>query len=208
MSPRSSMSEYRPGVTSPHTPYLPQRALFTLRLAPLLLAQPPLPSCLPLTRPVSTRSLRHSCPPPPPPPPRNIPLTWRLSSDSSLRAHSISLCRARHVVFLSHYPGPSCLRCSPSPLFSSPFPLIVYPPDDALPDSLYLRSCSSLPSSGISECFGNLVRAFLPRLSYVGSRLFPFLSLPGVSAILLYIYKHLSFFFLVIYLLHSLRIFS
>lgn len=67
MSPRNSMSEYRPGVTSPHTPYLPQRTLFALRFAPLLLAQPPL-LLVSLLRPVSTRSLRHSYPP------RNIPL--------------------------------------------------------------------------------------------------------------------------------------
>lgn len=112
----SSMSEYRPGVTSPHTLYLPQRALFTLRLAPLLLAQPPLLLVSLLLVPHSLRTLYGT-----PAIPRNIPLTWRLFSDSSLGAYSISLCRARHVVFFSHHPGLSRLRRSLWPSIFVPF---------------------------------------------------------------------------------------
>lgn len=93
---------------------------------------------------------------------------------------SVAFAISFHVVLFSHYPGPCCLRCLPCFRL---FPLRVYPPDDN-PRFPYLPSCPSPLSSGISECFGNLVCAFFLRLSYVRSGPFPFLSLPGASAIL------------------------
>lgn len=118
---RSSMSEYRPGVTSPHT--LSQRAL---PLPPLSFHPDPYPISprssldLPLLALLSPRSTLL--------PPRNVPPTRR--SFATLTPSSppacpldFSLCRARnfflHVILFSHYLDPSCLRCSSGPLCPS-----------------------------------------------------------------------------------------
>lgn len=105
---RSSMSEYRPGVTSPHT--LPQRAHpLSPRSSFGLIPLRPLP-----TRPSLSYYLAEE------------PPTWRFSSSLPLflalciptRFLSVAPAASFHLVLFSHYPGPSCLRHSSDPLSS------------------------------------------------------------------------------------------
>lgn len=87
----------------------------------------------------------------------------------SLRAHSISLCRAHH--FFPRHPPSSLRRSFPSALpFWPPVLTITHPRRPSprcAPRFPYLRSMSP---PGISECFGSLVRAFLLGLSYTQGR--------------------------------------
>lgn len=148
---RSSMSEYRPGVTSPHT--LSQRAL------PL----PPPSLSLHPDVPYLTALLTRSAPLRPLPPPshtleHSYYLATYLQRDAPplplhpLRAHSISLRRARYFFpatsfLFSHYLGLFCLRCPSGPLS------FRRPPSSsrtALPP--ILRGYSPSPPSGGGKC--------------------------------------------------------
>lgn len=120
------MSEYRPGVTSPHT--LSQRGL----PLPPLSSQPPsdIPPSPRSSSPSSAPSyaLEHSyylaaylqrgAP---------LPVSHPLAPCVLTRFLSVAPGASFHVILLSHYPSPSCLRCSsgpPSSFLSSrrPFP--------------------------------------------------------------------------------------
>lgn len=145
---RSSMSEYRPGVTSPHT--LPQRAsppppataLFPSRRTPSHRA--PHSICLSsLPHPLSTRS--------------STPTTSQRTSNVALlrRLHSLTLyvptrflsvssAASFHVILFSHYPGLSCLRCSSDPLSSLLFSHRP-PPRTVFPDSSLFAVSRKIP---------------------------------------------------------------
>lgn len=168
--PRQSIGEYRPDVTSPHTPYLPQRA----------------PRTSGHTRPLSDLALEHTYYSL-----ANVPPTLCLSSSTSRTpassfsatpsSSSTSVSACPHDFSLSR---PPLLSTSSFSLVASVLPVCValLAPCPHLrplssPLSLFHRPSSRrfltlvpalwIPSpAGISECFGSLVRAFLLGLSY------------------------------------------
>lgn len=156
---RSSMSEYRPGVTSPHT--LPQRA-----------------------HPLSPRSSFGLTPlrPPPTRPSLSYYLAAYLQRGASPHL-SLSFSLSVYPLDLS-LSRPPLLSTSSSPLIIPVLPvcvvllilclrfflLTVHLSRTALPDSSLFavpRKCPlPLPSPDIFSCFGNLVHAFLLGLNY------------------------------------------